>query len=505
MADKDAATAQHVDVLVIGAGLSGIGAGYFLQRDCPERSYLILEARERLGGTWDLFRYPGIRSDSDMYTLGYSFKPWTQAKAIADGPDILAYLNETTRDHGIDAHIRYRHRMLSADWCGKTARWTVMVQRGGEQEPIRFTCSFLFSCSGYYAYDSGYTPDFAGMADFKGRIVHPQHWPEDLKSAGKRIIVIGSGATAVTLVPALAEQGAQVTMLQRSPTYMISRPGSDALANALRRLLPSRLAYGLSRWKNILLSMLFFNLARGRPELIKRRLLDALRKELGPDYDLATHFTPRYNPWDQRLCLVPDSDIFKAIRSGKAIIVTDHIERFTAGGILLKSGRELAADIIVTATGLRLQTMGGATLSLEGVPIEPGRLIAYKGMMYAGVPNLATSFGYTNASWTLKSDLTAEYVCRVLNHMRATGATRAMPVLDDPAMQTEPWVDFSSGYFQRALDALPRQGDRLPWKLHQNYIKDLKLLRRAPIDDGVLRFDDPRVAAAVTAGAKAAA
>lgn len=479
----------------MGAGLSGIGAAYFLKRDCPDRSFRIFEARERLGGTWDLFRYPGIRSDSDMYTLGFSFKPWTDPKAIADAPAILRYLHETVTEQGIDRHIRFGHKVIRASWSSDTALWTVTVEHSADASCTTLTCRFLFSCSGYYAYDAGYTPDFAGRADFTGQVIHPQHWPDDLDTAAKRIIVIGSGATAVTLVPALAATAAHVTMVQRSPTYMIARPSTDRLADRLRALLPAKLAYGIIRWKNILMGKLFFDLARKKPEWIKRLLRGDLRRHLGPDYDIETHFSPRYNPWDERLCLVPDGDMFKALRSGRASIVTGTIDRFTPTGLRMADGSALAADIIVTATGLVLQTMGGASLTVDGRVIETGKLIAYKGMMYAGVPNFATSFGYTNASWTLKSDLTAEYVCRLLNHMRKTGATRCMPVNDDPAMATSSWVDFTSGYFKRAEGLLPRQGDRLPWRLHQNYLKDIKLLRRSPVDDGVMRFDDPTVSA----------
>ena len=484
-------TIEHVDVLVVGAGLSGIGAGYHLQADCPQRSWLILESRDDLGGTWDLFRYPGVRSDSDMYTLGYSFRPWTDPKAIADGPAILDYLRETAKAFRIDEKIRFGHRVQRASWCSRTATWTVEAQRGPDRIPVRFTCQFLFMCSGYYRYDQGYTPEFPDRERFGGRIVHPQHWPADLDYAGQRVVVIGSGATAVTLVPELARQAAQVTMLQRSPTYVVSRPSVDRLANRLRRWLPLRLAYGLTRWKNVLLGQYFFGLCRRKPALARRGLLRMVRAELGPDYDVATHFTPRYNPWEQRLCLVPDGDFFRAIRGGRAVVVTDEIERFTVTGIRLKSGRELPADLIVTATGLSLQLLAGVTFEVDGRAVDPAASLSYKGMMYSDLPNLASSFGYTNASWTLKSDLTARYVCRLLNHLARTGARQCTPRLTDPAVTPEQWVDFSSGYFQRSIDAFPRQGSRRPWKLHQNYALDIVSLKFGALDDGTMAFSAP--------------
>ncbi|MCX7272957.1 MAG: NAD(P)/FAD-dependent oxidoreductase [Burkholderiales bacterium] len=488
-------TIEHVDVLVVGAGLSGIGAGYHLQADCPQRSWLILESRDDLGGTWDLFRYPGVRSDSDMYTLGYSFRPWTDPKAIADGPAILDYLRETAKAFRIDEKIRFGHRVQRASWCSRTATWTVEAQRGPERTPVSFTCQFLFMCSGYYRYDQGYTPEFPDRERFGGRIVHPQHWPADLDYAGQQVVVIGSGATAVTLVPELARQAAQVTMLQRSPTYVVSRPSVDRLANRLRRWLPLRLAYGLTRWKNVLLGQYFFGLCRRKPALARRGLLRMVRAELGPDYDVATHFTPRYNPWEQRLCLVPDGDFFRAIRGGRATVVTDEIERFTATGIRLKSGRELPADLIVTATGLSLQLLAGVAFEVDGRPVDPAASLSYKGMMYSDLPNLASSFGYTNASWTLKSDLTARYVCRLLNHLARTGARQCTPRLTDPAVTPEKWVDFSSGYFQRSIDAFPRQGSRRPWKLHQNYALDIVSLKFGALDDGTMAFSAPPPAA----------
>lgn len=480
---------EHFDVVVVGAGLSGIGAGYFLQRDCPDRSYVILEGRERLGGTWDLFRYPGIRSDSDMYTLGYSFRPWTEAKAIADGPSILRYLDDAARDYGIDRHIRHQHRVTAANWSTQDARWTVNVERGPDQEAVTFTCNFLFMCSGYYNYAAGYLPEFAGRDQFKGDIVHPQHWPESLDYAGKRVVVIGSGATAVTLVPEMAKTAAHVTMLQRSPTYIVARPSEDGIANWLRAKLPGRLAYRLTRLKNISLGQFFYRLARKKPEKVKERLIQMVRDELGEDYDVATHFTPRYNPWDQRICLVPDADLFASIRAGGASVVTDQIERFEADGIRLKSGDLLPADVIVTATGLNMQLMSGIPFTVDGVQADPAKSLGYKAMMYSDIPNLASSFGYTNASWTLKSDLTAAYVARLLNVMKKRGMRQATPRIAGD-VEAEPFLDFTSGYVQRGMDKFPKQGNRKPWRVHQNYALDLVALRWGGIDEG-MEFSNP--------------
>ena len=478
---------EHFDVVIVGAGLSGIGAAFHLKANCPQKSYAILEGRDAIGGTWDLFRYPGIRSDSDMYTLGYSFKPWREAKAIADGPSIRKYVRETASDNGIDRHIRFHHMVKRANWSTPDARWTVEAEVGPEKRTVRFTCNFLFMCSGYYSYAGGYTPEFAGTETFKGRIVHPQKWPEDLDYKNKRVVIIGSGATAVTLVPEMAKDAAHVTMLQRSPTYVVSRPGEDAFANWLRRNLPAKLAYGIARWRMVLMSMFFFKLARSRPQRVKRELIGLVRKELGPDYDVKTHFTPSYNPWDQRVCLVPDSDLFQSIKSGKSSVVTDHIETFTPKGLKLKSGKELEADIIVTATGLQLELLGGMQVSIDGVAKNMSKTMSYKGMMYSDVPNLASAFGYTNASWTLKCDLTCEYVCRILNHMDKTGTTQCTP-RKDPQVQEAPWIDFSSGYIQRAANVLPKQGTKKPWKLYQNYFLDLVTLKFGAVDDGTLEF-----------------
>ncbi|OHB30100.1 MAG: FAD-containing monooxygenase EthA [Phenylobacterium sp. RIFCSPHIGHO2_01_FULL_69_31] len=495
-------TTEHFDAVIVGAGLSGVGAGYHLKTACPDRSYVILEGRDAIGGTWDLFRYPGIRSDSDMYTLGYAFKPWTEAKAIADGPSILGYVRKTAAENGIDRHIRFGHMVKRVSWSTEAAAWTVEAEVAGKL--TRFTCSFLFLCGGYYSYEGGYTPDFPGVDRFKGRLVHPQKWPKDLDYSGKKVVVIGSGATAVTLVPEMAKTAAHVTMLQRSPTYVVSRPAEDKMANNLRKWLPGKLAYDIVRLRNILFGMYFFKLAREKPAAVKANILKMVREQLGPDYDVDKHFTPTYNPWDQRLCLVPDADMFREIKNGRASVVTDHIETFTETGIRLKSGEELEADVVVSATGLVLEVWNGVEVSVDGRKIDASQTLSYKGMMYEGVPNMASAFGYTNASWTLKCDLTCEYVCRLLNHMKKTGLRQATPVNTDPTVQFEPWLDFSSGYVQRAMAKFPKQGNKAPWRLDQNYAKDLMNLRYAKLDDGVLRFTNP-VGQAVKAAEKIAA
>ena len=479
---------EHFDVLIIGAGLSGVGAARHLQMHCPDRRYAILEGRSSIGGTWDLFRYPGIRSDSDMYTLGYSFKPWEERKAIADGPSILKYVRDTAHENDIERHVRFGHTATRAAWSTTDARWTLEVERGEAKECVSITCNFLFLCSGYYRYDKGFTPDFAGVETFAGRVVHPQQWTEDVAYAGKRVVVIGSGATAVTLVPELAKQAAHVTMLQRSPTYIVARPSEDALANKLRRWLPAKLAYSLTRWKRVLLGIYIYQRCRREPAKIKRMIVGGARMALGPDFDVAKHFTPRYNPWDQRLCLAPDGDFFASIRSGRASVATDEIERFTETGIELKSGAHLEADVIVTATGLNLQVLGGLQLSVNGVPVDLAKTMNYKGLMYSGVPNLASSSGYTNASWTVKCDLTCEYVCSLLNHMKKRGIKQCTPHNTDPSITEQPWVNFSSSYFARAMHLFPKQGSKAPWKLYQNYPKDIMLLRYGKLDDGVLKF-----------------
>ena len=484
-------TSEHVDVVVVGAGLSGIGAGYHLQTMSPDRSYVILEGRESLGGTWDLFKYPGVRSDSDMHTLGFSFKPWTEAKSIADGPSILKYLKQTVSQFGIDKHIRYGQLVTKAQWSTDDAQWTVTSTNKATGATDTYTCSFLFMCSGYYSYKKGHTPEFTGRERFKGTIVHPQEWPVDLDYAGKRVVVIGSGATAVTIVPSMADKAAHVTMLQRSPTYMVSRPDHDVLANRMRKVLPPKMAYNLTRFKNTWRQQLVYNKTRTDPNKVKQLLLGGIQLELGAEYDIAKHFTPNYNPWDQRLCLVPNGDFFKSMREGKASVVTDHIASFTETGIQLASGEHLDADIIVTATGLELVTLGEMDFFVDGNQVDFAKTWTYKGFAYSDIPNLASTFGYINASWTLRSDLTAEYVCRLLNHMRKKGVVQCTPRLreQDHNMKERPWIDgFSSGYMQRMMHRMPRQGDHEPWINPQNYRRDKKMFRHSPIDDGVMQF-----------------
>jgi cation diffusion facilitator CzcD-associated flavoprotein CzcO len=475
---------EHVDVLVIGAGLSGIGAACRLRTAHPGRSVAVLESRDASGGTWDLFKYPGIRSDSDMFTFGFPWRPWASDTALADGPLILDYLRTVSAEYGVDALIRYRHRVASASWDSATARWTVEIDRDGE--PVTMTTSFLWGCSGYYDYEQGYAPDFPGQDDFAGRIVHPQHWPADLEYAGQRVVVIGSGATAITLVPAMAETARHVTMLQRSPTYVMSRAGRDPLAKLLRRL-PTRLSFPAVRWTNIMVAIGFYQLSQRRPELVKRMIRGQTEKQLPPGIEVDTHFKPVYDPWDQRLCFVPDGDLFKALRSGTASVVTDTIETFTETGIRLTSGEELEADLVVTATGLRLLPFGGITLSVDGEKVDVAQTMAYKALMLSGVPNFAYTIGYTNASWTLKADLVADYVCRLLAHLDEHGLRTVVPERD-PAVQERPFMDFSAGYVVRALDVLPKQGDRAPWLLKQNYVTDVRTIRRGEVDDGVLSF-----------------
>lgn len=465
------------DVLIVGAGLSGIGAAVHLQQNCPNETYAILEGRDAIGGTWDLFRYPGIRSDSDMYTLGYRFKPWKSAKAIADGPSIRSYIRETATEHGINQHIRFGHKVTNAAWDSEAARWTVTTNKS------TLTCRFLYMCSGYYNYGQGHRPTWEGEAEFKGQIIHPQFWPESLDYKGKRVVVIGSGATAVTLVPAMADTAAHVTMLQRSPTWMVSRPGSDAIANALKAILPAQMAYDIVRWKNVTLGQYFYKQTRSNPGKVRELLLKRLAKLLPADYDLETHFTPGYNPWDQRLCLVPDADLFNAITAGKAEIVTDQIAKFEAGGIRLHNGKLLEADIIVTATGLKLEALGGMTVTVDGETRRTADALAYKGMMFSGIPNLAQSFGYINASWTLRSDLIADYVCRLLKHMRKTGVDIATPTPAADVVPERLAMDLQSGYVQRGADALPRSGNRAPWMVTADYKYDRKELMEGPVTD----------------------
>ncbi|HEU5106678.1 MAG TPA: NAD(P)/FAD-dependent oxidoreductase [Solirubrobacterales bacterium] len=476
-------SSEHVNVLIVGAGLSGIGAAVHLQQSCPGKSYAILESREAMGGTWDLFRYPGIRSDSDMFTLGYSFKPWLGENSITDGESILDYIKETAREYGVEGKIRFGHKVVAAEWSSADARWTVRAESDGQ--PVEITCDWLYGCTGYYRYDEGFSPNFEGTERFAGEIVHPQHWPEDLDYAGKRVLVIGSGATAMTLVPAMAERAAHVTMLQRSPTYVIARPARDALAHLLRRLLPEKAAYTATRWKNVFLMLASYKISRRWPQVIKRIIRKEAQAKLPEGYDVDTHFKPRYNPWDERLCVVPDADLFKAIGSGKAEVVTDHVETFTEKGVRLQSGRELEADVIVTATGLNLLVFGGLQLLIDGKEKQLSETVGYKGMMFSGVPNMCMAMGYTNASFTLKTDLVADYVCRLIKHMDADGYRVATPKAPGPDIETEPFIDLKSGYVLRSLDQLPKQAAAHPWRLHQNYAQDIRLLRKGPIDDEI--------------------
>ena len=474
-----------VDVLVVGAGLSGIGAACHLEERLPGTSYAVLEARETSGGTWDLFRYPGVRSDSDMYTLGYRFRPWTQAQSIADGASILRYVRETAEAYGVEDNIRYRQRVVSASWSSDAARWTVRTETGDV-----YTCGFLWCCSGYYRYDAGYSPDFEGVDSFAGTVVHPQHWPADLDVSGRRVVVIGSGATAVTLVPSLAEAGAHVTMLQRSPTYVLSVPGVDPAAAWLREHLPPRAASFLTRWKNVLVTSGFYQLSRRRPDFVRWLVRKGVASQLPDGFDVDAHFEPAYDPWDQRMCFVPDGDLFKAIRNGDVEVVTDHIERFTPSGLRLTSGRELEADVVVTATGLQLLAFGGMALDVDGSAVHLPDTMSYQGMLLSGVPNFAYVIGYTNASWTLKADLVSEYVCRLLSFLRERGYDTVVPERD-PSVVEEPFMDFSSGYVQRSLHLLPKQGSRAPWRLRMNYLRDVITMRRGSVEES-MRFSRKR-------------
>jgi len=486
-------------VLIVGAGLSGVGAGCHLENKLPGKRYAIFEARDTIGGTWDLFRYPGIRSDSDMFTLGYSFAPWKSPKSIADGPAILDYIKETARDFGVDAKIRFHHKVVRAEWSTPDARWTVTAQRTDTDETVQVTAGFLFMCSGYYRYDEGYSPEFKGADRFAGQVIHPQHWPEDLDYAGKRVVVIGSGATAVTLVPAMAETAGHVTMLQRTPTYIVSLPGRDPIATLLAKFLPQKALYPIVRWKNVLLSMVSFQISRRKPELMKGLIRKGLEKSLPEGFDIDTHFKPPYDPWDQRMCVVPDGDLFEAIKRDDVDIITDEIETFTEKGILLRSGKELPADIIVTATGLNMLAIGGAQLSVDGKDVVLSETVGYKGMMFSGVPNLAAAIGYTNASWTLKCDLVCQYVTRLIEYMDANGYRQVAPKWTDPSLPTTPFVDLKSGYVLRAVDQFPKQASREPWRLYQNYIRDLLMLRHRPLVDEALQFSNPATAADRTA------
>lgn len=481
---------EHLDVLVIGAGLSGVGAGHYLQSECPWASYAIYEARDSIGGTWDLFRYPGIRSDSDMFTLGYSFRPWDGEKSIADGPSILQYIKDTAAIEGIDDHIRFGYRVLRAEWSSDEAFWRVTVENVHTGELVDLTCGFIFSCAGYYRYDRGYQPAFEGMERFQGTIIHPQGWPEDLDYAGKRVVVIGSGATAVTLVPSMAESAAHVTMLQRSPTYITSLPAKDPIANWLRRVLPPKVSGPTIRWMKALLTQGFFQLSRRRPDTVKRLLRKQLEAALPSGFDIDTHFTPRYNPWDQRFCLVPDGDLFKAIGGGKVSVATDQIDTFTETAVRLLSGDELEADIVVTATGLELLFLGGVDLIVDSEKVDISKRLAYKGMMLEGVPNMAMAIGYTNASWTLKCDLTCQYVTRLLNRMHATGLRQCTAVNEDLSVIPQPLLNLTSGYVLRSADRFPKQGSRYPWQVYQSYLRDYRALRLRGIDDEAMVFSN---------------
>ena len=494
----------HLDVLIVGAGLSGIGAAHHVQSACPWASYAIFEARDAIGGTWDLFRYPGIRSDSDMFTLGYSFRPWDGAKSIADGEDILAYIRQTARDGGIDARIRFQHRIVAADWSTPEARWHVTAERTDTGETVELTCGFLFSCSGYYRYDHGHQPDFDGADRFAGPIIHPQHWPEDVDTEDKQVVVIGSGATAVTLVPALAATAGHVTMLQRSPSYITTLPATDPIADALRFLLPPRWSGPIIRWFKALTTQWSYQLSKRRPRLVKRILRALTKLQLPKGYDVDTHFSPAYDPWDQRLCVVPDGDLFKAIKAGSASVVTDHVDTFTETGIRLRSGQELPADIVVTATGLELLFLGGIEVSVDGEVMDLPSRLTYRGMMLEGVPNLALAIGYTNASWTLKCDLTCDYVTRLLDHLHATGQRQCTPVNQDASVSSAPLLGLTSGYLTRSADLFPRQGSADPWQVHQDYLRDYRASKRADVIDGAMVFSNPEPAGRADRSARGA-
>jgi cation diffusion facilitator CzcD-associated flavoprotein CzcO len=483
---------SQFDVLIVGAGISGIGAAYYLKTRAPGKTFAVLEGRDAIGGTWDLFRFPGIRSDSDMPTFSFGFKPWTHKRWIAPADVILGYLRETVTDNGLDEHIRFGYRVVSAEYSSPAGRWTVTARRAGSGEEVQFTAQFLFSGTGYYDYQSGYTPKFAGAEQFVGRVIHPQFWPEDLDYAGKRVVVVGSGATAVTLVPSMTGKAAHVTMLQRSPSYVLSLPTADPIASALRRMIGPRRAYPIIRRKNILLQRGVFKLCRRFPKQMRRLLLADARRRLPKGYDVGAHFSPRYDPWDQRLCLAPGGDLFKAISVGRASVVTGRIDRFTPAGIRLESGQQIDADIVVTATGLNLLPLGGIGLSVDGQPVDLAETTVYKSMMLSGVPNFVFAFGYTNTSWTLKVDLICEHFCRLLDHMDAHGHATVVPVLDDPGMERVPMLDLSSGYVQRGIARFPRAGSRGPWTMAMAYEKDFARLREGPVEDAALRFATSR-------------
>lgn len=481
-------TQNHFNVIVVGAGISGIGAGYYLQKKCPNKSFVILEGRDNIGGTWDLFRYPGIRSDSDMNTMGFRFKPWMGVKSIADGPSILSYLQETVKENDLNKKIHFNQWVNEASWSSEDAQWTVQAENKKTQEHQDFTCDFLFLCGGYYNYEEGYTPHFAGRENFLGQIIHPQKWPKNLDYKNKKVVVIGSGATAVTIIPTMAEEAAHVTMLQRSPTYFLSAPDEDPVGNFLRKIISSKLTYKLVRWKNIRFQWWFFQKCRKFPKKVKEFLIKQVREELGPNYDIETHFTPKYNPWEQRMCLVPNGDFFNAINAGKASVITDHIDRFTKKGIKLKSGGEVEADLIVTATGLNLEVCNGIKLEVDNNEVDISKTMTYKGMMFSDVPNLVATFGYTNASWTLRADLTSEYVCRLLNFMDKKGYANCCPRTAEHVEQAGDWLDFTSGYVKRSMHKFPKQGSRDPWRNTQNFPKDVLAIRWGNIDNKELKF-----------------
>ena len=481
-------TQNHFNVIVVGAGISGIGAGYYLQKKCPNKSFVILEGRDNIGGTWDLFRYPGIRSDSDMNTMGFRFKPWMGVKSIADGPSILSYLHETVKENDLNKKIHFNQWVNEASWSSENAQWTVQAKNKKTQELQDFTCDFLFLCGGYYNYEEGYTPHFAGRENFLGQIIHPQKWPKNLDYKNKKVVVIGSGATAVTIIPTMAEEAAHVTMLQRSPTYFLSAPDEDPVGNFLRKFISSKLTYKLVRWKNIRFQWWFFQKCRKFPKKVKEFLIKQVREELGPNYDIETHFTPKYNPWEQRMCLVPNGDFFNAINAGKASVITDHIDRFTKKGIKLKSGGEVEADLIVTATGLNLEVCNGIKLEVDNNEVDISKTMTYKGMMFSDVPNLVATFGYTNASWTLRADLTSEYVCRLLNFMDKKGYANCCPRTAEHVEPDGDWLDFTSGYVKRSMHKFPKQGSRDPWRNTQNFPKDVLAIRWGNIDNKELKF-----------------
>jgi cation diffusion facilitator CzcD-associated flavoprotein CzcO len=481
--------AEHLDVLIVGGGVSGIGAAAHLELNCPTKSYAVLEMRDAIGGTWDLFRYPGVRSDSDMFTFGYSFKPWSADEVLADGESIRNYVRETAEEYGVVHKIRFHHRVHTASWSSEDARWTLTGERVDTGETFTLTASFVVTCTGYYNYDEGYAPEFPGAERFNGTIVHPQFWPEELDYEGKHVVIIGSGATAVTLVPAMAGTAKHVTMLQRSPSYVLSLPAVDPLARALRRFLSEMVVHRITRAKNIALMFGVFKLSRSRPRLVRKILRRSAERHLPDGYDVDVHFNPSYDPWDQRMCFVPGSDLFNAIASGEASVVTDQIETFTEQGLRLASGREVEADIVVSATGLKLLALGGLKLSVDGQSIDIGGRLAYRAMMLEGVPNLGWVAGYTNMSWTLRCNLTCAYICRLLNHMDAHGYRYCIPRLDDPTVERQPFVDLKSGYVRRGIDSFPKQGPAPPWRGYQNYLRDLRYIGRAPLEDGVLRFE----------------